>query len=1482
MKKQIWSIFGLAAFVIAPLFALAEEITLPRPDPTIAEFARGVKFTVNGYTGTEVLTNFPVLVRLSDDSPSGFHYSDFTRADYKDLCFVDMQTNGLPCEVDTWDANGESLVWVTLPSVTNGTEFVMWYHSSSPGSVICDKTAWGDYAGVWHMNETDDGAVTVVDATTNHLDAAATSESVAQPNGRIGGARIPTKDGSGKSTQRIEVNLNDNTKKAVVNNVNTDADHAFTVSMWVKPVKYSSFDGPNSAYLMSRKTADNQGYWAVQFHYDSTKKSVDYSWLRVWRNETADGSTTKVNFEDSVIPSEASSCYGNWYKFDVVYSGTTAYFYVNGGGAPNSCITNTSSKTPANGSNLLFLTGTSVGNKARPFRGDLDEFRLRAGAMSADWVKADYDTVDNASFLAAGTVQSVKVKEMPFAGFSRLDSGAAFVTFTSVITSLGDVEDGAESCDVYYKVWKSVETETNEWTLLRSGITAVNTVFTNSVTCLTPGTAYSWKLKAKNNLDDETEEIGSGSFTTSGAGVAGVGGETYRVQDDYVHRFTVDGETTSYTFTPPSYISALRALVVAGGGPGGYGQGGGGGAGGCVYDAALALSGGSTYTINVGTGGVASTSSTVYGLNGGDSSIALGETVVTNAVGGGAGGNYGSTNKRGQSGGSGGASSLNSASEGSVGGNPVAGQGFAGGRGMPHEGFLNGGGGGGAGEVGGDATTQGATLSAGGGGAGFYTDISGTWAYYAGGGGGGADVLAKGGKTGNGPGRGGDGGGGNGGSGTVAATAGQDDFGGGGGGGYVESVGGNGGSGVVIFRYAVQGTGNDMPQPAVSLTSAAYNGDTFTADVVYRVAWAGSGKDVADVAIAWGYSPDSLIHTNAAASGVIGIGTFSVPLIADQRTVYLRAVATNATGNTGVSTETRSIYVEQNDNAQEDDYSPVVANVGIVAVDSAYVVVTGVVTSVGQSEETCTVNLRMGTTENTLAVVASGRCAKDGVFALTNNALSASSTYLWQVVAVDDAGTSFATEPASVTTLGASFLNAATVTSTQREITLSGNLSVIGGGVTYVLVKWNDGEWETIGTFTPDSASGNFSTNFTTSNAWGEATAWAVMSSNAYVTAAGELTGAFAVSTPSEATGTSGSITPVDAATYIWKADNGDWNGNWNDSAHWSSDKVDCVGYPNDANAIASFLGCTLANPVAVNVNGKYTVKKIQFFDADPADLSFVGTGTNTSSLASIDENLIVNEYMRDGSRLLVKDLKFTGNNKEWKLAQKKENTAANVSVVFSGAAVENVKALWFLVNESSLTFCDGSTVALTEKLSVGGTNTVVTIDDSTVTTPNVYTGDNRDSTGLKLRFAGAQPRLVATTNFQTYNRADEILLEFAVPVGGYSLPPIAKTGVAFATAINGQTPGHFKFAVAEDSPALKRSSEELSNMVIVQTENGFATDYINEHIGTVPEHNGTPCGEFKWGVEGTPLADGAALSTARQILLDLQGHVNGVLFLIY
>ena len=45
-----------------------------------------------------------------------------------------------------------------------------------------------------------------------------------------------------------------------------------------------------------------------------------------------------------------------------------------------------------------------------------------------------------------------------------------------------------------------------------------------------------------------------------------------------------------------------------------------------------------------------------------------------------------------------------------------------------------------------------------------------------------------------------------------------------------------------------------------------------------------------------------------------------------------------------------------------------------------------------------------------------------------------------------------------------------------------------------------------------------------------------------------------------------------------------------------------------------------------------------------------------------------------------------------------------------------------------------------------------------------------------------------------------------------------------------------------------------------------------------MPEHHGASCGAFKYGIGGEPLAAGAGLTTARQILLDLQGWGVGPL----
>jgi len=258
-----------------------------------------------------------------------------------------------------------------------------------------------------------------------------------------------------------------------------------------------------------------------------------------------------------------------------------------------------------------------------------------------------------------------------------------------------------------------------------------------------------------------------------------------------------DDDVTNET---PQFDGTTSFLVVAGGGSGGYDQGGAGGAGGYrssynseasggggSAESALTLTQGTTYTITVGAGGAAVTSTPAIGLNGVNSSISGSDITDITSVGGGGGG-QGSPNA-GLAGGSGGGGSGGGA--GNPGGAGTANQGFAGGAsyispGNPGE---DSGGGGGAGQAGNNPVVSG--------GDGVASTITGS-SVTRGGGGGGNDYGNNNSRAG------GAGGGGAGGTTTPgnAASPGTANTGGGGGAGSGNppSDSGAGGSGVVILR----------------------------------------------------------------------------------------------------------------------------------------------------------------------------------------------------------------------------------------------------------------------------------------------------------------------------------------------------------------------------------------------------------------------------------------------------------------------------------------------------------------------------------------------------------------------------------------------------------------------------------------------------------------------------------------------------------
>jgi hypothetical protein len=157
---------------------------------TMADFAYTNKLMVAGYTGTETLANFPVLVRLSETRIPGFRYANLTNNKGKDIAFFDETGNHLASEIETnsWTTSGESLIWVKLPQMRQRTKFYMCYNTTASGAWVTNENPWGDYVGVWHLDETGGSGKTIYDSSSNGLNGTTYAGSV-NNSGAVGKAR---------------------------------------------------------------------------------------------------------------------------------------------------------------------------------------------------------------------------------------------------------------------------------------------------------------------------------------------------------------------------------------------------------------------------------------------------------------------------------------------------------------------------------------------------------------------------------------------------------------------------------------------------------------------------------------------------------------------------------------------------------------------------------------------------------------------------------------------------------------------------------------------------------------------------------------------------------------------------------------------------------------------------------------------------------------------------------------------------------------------------------------------------------------------------------------------------------------------------------------------------------------------------------------------------------------------------------------------
>lgn len=336
---------------------------------------------VAGYTGTTTLTNFQALVKLSDGKGT-FQYSQCAANDGSDLWFTDSDGKVIPHEIDAWDASADSFVWVRLPEVApaNGglpTTFTMHWGDLS-AKRTASENVWknyndgkGGFAGVWHMNGTvvDGEAQNEPDVTGNGFNGIPT----AVRNGDV--SQMVSGDGVVGKARVNQTSASNDNGLALPNYSSALADASkFTISGW-----WSATD----------LGTEYPRFFNVYNHIDVNAYNK-YGYAKV-QNIVVNGT--------SVIPSGSKGiAVGNFQSpafvhLAFVFDGTKLSVYSNG--EKHSMGDKTITAVTVHDDFLL--GGIKTATKNRNWIGLYDEFRIYDGAQSADRIKADYDTVANAS-----------------------------------------------------------------------------------------------------------------------------------------------------------------------------------------------------------------------------------------------------------------------------------------------------------------------------------------------------------------------------------------------------------------------------------------------------------------------------------------------------------------------------------------------------------------------------------------------------------------------------------------------------------------------------------------------------------------------------------------------------------------------------------------------------------------------------------------------------------------------------------------------------------------------------------------------------------------------------------------------------------------------------------------------------------------------------------------------------------------------------
>ncbi len=322
------------------------------------------EITIKARSGaTETLTNFPVLVRISETRMPGFTYKREGGHSGEQMAFIDADDNQIPYEVDTWDTTGESLVWVkllTLPPA--GTTIKMYWNlnDGQPAIEYTPQDVWtDDYLGIWHMNT--NGVNTIAD--TKGVSDGTFKGSANVADGCLGsGLSLPSAGSYVTCGSTIS---------------NSTLASGFTIEGWV-----------NSSNLSGR-------------HYLFGKNN-----MMAIRTENANKIyVTSPNVKDYnftyTLPTR-----GTWYHYALTYvqESNGLKFYLNGSRINMQTVS--AAFKDASSMTEMWIGASQLNTASHNFLGVLDEYRLSKTIRSAEWLKAEYLSASDNGFTTNSVVHN--------------------------------------------------------------------------------------------------------------------------------------------------------------------------------------------------------------------------------------------------------------------------------------------------------------------------------------------------------------------------------------------------------------------------------------------------------------------------------------------------------------------------------------------------------------------------------------------------------------------------------------------------------------------------------------------------------------------------------------------------------------------------------------------------------------------------------------------------------------------------------------------------------------------------------------------------------------------------------------------------------------------------------------------------------------------------------------------------------------------